>query len=167
MIPFYVLVKDEHTLKSVNDKFTKLLFLPIATLLTLFFFVSSILMVPFAYFCAISKKVSLIRNPPGVKDHNLMLQIKRSKTQRISDKKRGGNQDLAMFVFLGLPILLCDTFRDTMQFAKELYRNDIKLIGHNDCKDEYNLDEEQFIALERFISEEYFKLQKEVEKRRI
>ena len=61
MIPVYLLVKDEKTLIKLNDRFTKLLFAPIALLTTTVFMALNLLLLPFAYLAAILKKIKLIR----------------------------------------------------------------------------------------------------------
>lgn len=66
--------------------------------------------------------------------------------------------DLAVFLLFGIPLLTIGWLKDSYHFAIELYRSDIKKIGCNDDKDEYFLNEAQFITLETFISDEYRKL---------
>ena len=61
MIPFYLLVKNEDVLVKVNGGFTKLLFAPIAVIITLLFMAFNLLLMPFAYLAAILKKIKLIR----------------------------------------------------------------------------------------------------------
>ena len=65
MIPFYLCVKDENRLKYVNDVFTKVIFAPVAVLLTVIFLALSLICLPFAYLSAIVKKVKLIMNVKG------------------------------------------------------------------------------------------------------
>ena len=60
MIPFYLLVKDEAKLLYVNDMFTKFMFAPVALISTFIFLALSLLLLPFAYLAAISKKIKLI-----------------------------------------------------------------------------------------------------------
>ena len=67
---------------------------------------------------------------------------------------------MVVFVVFGIPLLVLATIKDTILFGKDLFRDDVKQIGHNDCKEDYDLNEAQFIMLESFVSEEYRKLQK-------
>ena len=62
MCPFCLIVKDEDKLKYVNDVFTKVIFAPVAILLTVLFLALSLLCLPFAYLSAIVKKIKLIIN---------------------------------------------------------------------------------------------------------
>ena len=65
MLPFYLCVKDEDKLMYVNDFFTKVIFAPVAILLTVLFLALSLLCLPFAYLAAIAKKIKLIINVKG------------------------------------------------------------------------------------------------------
>ena len=61
MVPFYVLIKDEKKLRKLNDQFTQVMFAPSALIITLVFAVSNLLLVPFAYFGALYKKLRLLQ----------------------------------------------------------------------------------------------------------
>ena len=61
MIPFYCCVKDEKTLRWGNDLFTRILFAPMAILITLAFIAINLLLLPFAYLSAIAQKITLLR----------------------------------------------------------------------------------------------------------
>ena len=56
LIPYYLCVKDEEKLIAVNNFFTKLVFLPIALIMSVVFAALSLAMVPFAYLQAINIK---------------------------------------------------------------------------------------------------------------
>ena len=60
MIPVYALIKNEETLRKVNDLFTKALFLPVCLTYTAFFIAVNLILLPLAYLSAILKKVKLI-----------------------------------------------------------------------------------------------------------
>ena len=98
MIPFYLCVKDEKKLRTGNDTFTKIAFLPLALFLTMIFMALNLVSLPFAYIIAILKKVSLLRSQRQFEEQS------NSKMQRIESKKT--QKDLIVFVFLGIPILL-------------------------------------------------------------
>ena len=57
MVPFYCCVKDERTLRNVNNKFTQILFIPIALVFTAIFMAFNLLLLPFAFLAAIYKKL--------------------------------------------------------------------------------------------------------------
>ena len=65
MLPFCLCVKDEDKLMYVNDVFTKVIFAPVAIILTVLFLALSLLCLPFAYLAAIFKKIKLIINVKG------------------------------------------------------------------------------------------------------
>ena len=62
MIPFYMSVTNEKVLRKVNDWFTKIMFAPMALLITLVFMLGNIILLPFAYVVAIVKKVKQLRS---------------------------------------------------------------------------------------------------------
>ena len=57
MIPFYCCTKDERKLRWGNDLFTRLMFAPMAVIITMFFMAINLILLPFAYFAAIVSKV--------------------------------------------------------------------------------------------------------------
>lgn len=61
MVPFYLFTKNEKVLIKVNDAFTKLIFAPIALLITVCFVAFNLALLPFAYIAAIMKKVKFLR----------------------------------------------------------------------------------------------------------
>ena len=61
MIPFYCCVKDEKTLRWGNDLFTRMMFAPLAILITLAFMAINLVLLPFAYLSAIVQKIYLLR----------------------------------------------------------------------------------------------------------
>ena len=65
MIPFYLCVKDKKKLKQMNDLFTKLMFAPIALTVTALFMILNIMLLPFAYFAAIVKKIKILTSKNG------------------------------------------------------------------------------------------------------
>ena len=50
MIPFYMCIKDEKKLRRINGVFTKVMFAPVALLITVLFMALNLLLLPFAYF---------------------------------------------------------------------------------------------------------------------
>ena len=61
MIPFYLLVKDEQTLRKGNDILVKVMFAPLALVFLTLFMALNLLLLPFAYLTAVVKKIKLIR----------------------------------------------------------------------------------------------------------
>ena len=117
MIPFYLFVKNESVLIRVNDIFTKVLYAPIALLITLLFIVLNALLLPFAYFAAILKKIKLLRS-------------QRKPNFRLSEGATPQTcLDLTVFIFAGLPILALNQFKDAYHFLKLVYRDDVKEFG--------------------------------------
>ena len=57
LLPYYFCVKEEKRLVAVNEAFKKLVFLPIALIMSCLFAAFSLLMVPFAYLQAIRIKL--------------------------------------------------------------------------------------------------------------
>ena len=140
MIPFYLFVKNERVLIRVNDIFTKVIFAPIALLITVIFMAINALLLPFAYFVAILKKIKLLRNQ---RKPNFRL-IEGASPQTCLD--------LTVFILLGLPILLLNQFKDAYHFLMLIYRDDVKEFGFESKKD-YILSERQFEIVEQFILE--------------
>ena len=60
MIPVYLMIKDEKKLRKVNNVFTKVMFAPVAVILTCVFMVGNLAMLPLAYLVAIVKKLKII-----------------------------------------------------------------------------------------------------------
>ena len=117
MIPFYLFVKNESVLIRVNDIFTKVLYAPIALLITLLFMVLNALLLPFAYFAAILKKIKLLGS-------------QRKPNFRLSEGATPQTcLDLTVFIFAGLPILALNQFKDAYHFLKLVYRDDVKEFG--------------------------------------
>lgn len=103
MVPYYLLVKDEDRLQKTNDTFTKVLFLPIALLVTLVFIAGNLMLVPFAYLVATVKKIKLV------------LKASRKK-KATAPKVMSNGLDLAFFVILGIPMLLVSQIFDAFYF---------------------------------------------------
>lgn len=57
LVPYYLCVKDEEKLIAVNHAFTKIVFLPIALIMSVVFAALSLALVPFAYLQAINIKL--------------------------------------------------------------------------------------------------------------
>ena len=62
MIPVYLLVKNENSLRYINDVFTKIIFSPVAILITAFFMVLNAVLLPYTYIVAIVKKIKLLKS---------------------------------------------------------------------------------------------------------
>ena len=62
MIPLYMFVKNENVLRRINDIFTKVIFIPIAILITVFFIAINAMLLPLAYIAAVFKKFKLLRS---------------------------------------------------------------------------------------------------------
>ena len=60
LVPFFCLSKDKRSIRAVNEIFTKLIYAPIAVLITACFAAFSLLMVPFAYLVAIYEKIKIL-----------------------------------------------------------------------------------------------------------
>ena len=138
MIPFYVFVKDEERLRRGNDLFTKMLFAPIALILTGIFLALTLAMVPFAYLAAIAKKISLMR---------------RKKRISSADKLMPKVADLLVFIPTGLPLLFIAWLKDAAYFLRSTYRSDVKEYGESAASEEHIITEPQFDILEAFILE--------------
>ena len=61
LVPFYCLVKEEQMLVTVNEWFTKILYLPMCLFFGVVFMCCNLVMLPFAYFGALFKKVRLLK----------------------------------------------------------------------------------------------------------
>lgn len=57
MIPYYMLETNQKRLRRVNDIFTKVMFVPLALIITAIFMVQNLILLPFAYLAAIYKKM--------------------------------------------------------------------------------------------------------------
>ena len=57
---FWCFRNDERALRSINDKFTKVIYLPIALFSVLFFATFTLIMVPFAYIVSITDKIRIL-----------------------------------------------------------------------------------------------------------
>lgn len=68
MIPFYWCVRDERKLRRCNDIITKIMFSPIAIIVTILFIVLNMCLLPFAYIMAIITKIKILRNKNAFKD---------------------------------------------------------------------------------------------------
>ena len=60
MIPYYLFETDQKRLRRVNDIFTKVMFAPVALIITAIFMALNCILLPFAYFAAIYKKLQLL-----------------------------------------------------------------------------------------------------------
>ena len=92
MIPVYACIKDRRRLRRINDLYCRLVYMPIAVILTLAFMAVNLCLLPFAYIMAIVHKINLLANP------------RTSKFSKIANERPG--YDLLFFVILGLFILL-------------------------------------------------------------
>ena len=147
MIPFYMLVTDEKRLISVNDKFTKVMFAPIAVILTCIFMAMNLLLLPFAYLAAIYKKFQLLVNKPKNQPRFLTSESLTPTANTAS------LTDLVSFILLGLPLLLMAQLRDAVQFLFLEFREDVNEFGFGFSK-EHIMTEGQFEILEQFCQEE-------------
>lgn len=102
LVPIFCCVKDERKQRVINDKFVKLLFLPVALLLTVTFMAFNLVMLPFAYLTAIYQKYTL-----------MMAKRQKEAIKHRAGKKLGKHRscssvalDLLMFIVLGVPILV-------------------------------------------------------------
>ena len=111
MIPFYVYIKDKKKLIRMNDLFTKAMFMPIAIMITAMFMVINLILLPFAYFAAIFKKLSLLTDkskhqskmiPSTSEALNQMAQMQQFEVSQIDTSWI----DLIFFIILGIPVLL-------------------------------------------------------------
>ena len=148
MIPVYIFIKDEKKLRTINDKFTKFMYAPIALVCTCIFIAFNLVLLPFAYLAAIAKKIKLLRARKNVSQRN----IQESDTTW---------SDLAKFICLGIPMLLISQGRDAYTFLILLFRDDVKEFK-DDAENEYVLTEDQFNSLEKFVAQE-MKLKKQVQ----
>ena len=102
MIPFYVFVKDEDTLRRGNNVFSMILYAPLALVFTAIYMTCSLALVPFAYLAATMKKMKLLfLSKTTYSDEDL----------EINTPTAG---EFGMFVLLGLPILICAWAKDTV-----------------------------------------------------
>lgn len=60
MVPFFCCIKDENRLRYLNDICTKVMFAPIALLLTVAFIALNLLLLPFAYLLALYRKLKFL-----------------------------------------------------------------------------------------------------------
>ena len=129
LVPFFCLIKDERKIRAINEAFTKVIYVPIAALMTVLFAVLSLLMVPVAYLVALyGKIIILVSQKPKIYK-------KKKKSDASSDKKtkkRAGlsmGQDLIIFILLGLPMLVISWLLDIKHFLVNIYRSDVKNYG--------------------------------------
>ena len=93
MIPIYMFVKNENVLRRINDVFTKVIFGPVAVIITASFMALNAVLLPFAYVVAIFKKFKLLR-------------IQRKATFRHDEGTSEQTWlDLIVFILFGVPIL--------------------------------------------------------------
>ena len=121
MIPFYLCIKDEDRLRRFNNFVTKMLFTPIAIVTTVFFMFFTSIMLPFAYFAAIFKKIKLMRR-------------KRSTlfNEDESDFHTPTIWEVLLFILFGLPMLILAWLKDIYFFLKSTYREDVREFGFGD-----------------------------------
>jgi len=97
MMPVFSCVSDERKLRRINDAFTKLMFAPIALLLTLLFMGFNLVLMPLAYLAAIFRKLTVLRQklqtPQSLKEDG-----KLRPTSAVAF-------DLFVFAVFGLPML--------------------------------------------------------------
>ena len=129
MIPFYVFVKDEERLRRGNDLFTKMIFAPIALMLTGIFMALTLVMVPFAYLAAIAKKIMLMRPK------------KRVSSEDDSSKLMQKVADLLLFIPIGIPFLFIAWLKDAGYFLRNTYRSDVREYGESTAREEHIITE--------------------------
>ena len=120
LLPVYFFVKNQDTLISLNDKFTRVQYLPLAIIFTAIFAVLNLCIVPFAYLSALIKKVNLALN------RQERLQSELSKHTEVDNPF----SDFGLFLLLGLPMLVVSALLDTLYFMGNLYRDDVKELGY-------------------------------------
>ena len=97
MVPVYLCVKDQKQLKRINDVFTKVIFFPIALLITAFFMAFNLVFLPFAYLVAIYKKAKMLGES---------MSGKRKTGERVRGmKSKSPVGDFLFFILMGLPLL--------------------------------------------------------------
>jgi len=99
-------------------------------MLTVGFMAMTLVMVPFAYLAAISKKIKLMR---------------RKKSLYEEDDDSNSNHpivgDLLIFIVAGLPLLMLAWLKDAFYFLKSTYRDDVKEFGFSDSVKEHTITE--------------------------
>ena len=94
-LPILLCIKNKRKLKTFNVMACKLIYLPILLVTSVIFFVSSILMIPFAYFKMVTFKFKLYRKS----------------TEQLCSK-------FFLYIVIGLPLLLIGSFTDLYWFIK-------------------------------------------------
>ena len=102
--------KDKKRLQAINEKFTKMIYAPIALFVVLIFAALTLMMVPFAYLAALYHKIRIM---------TCHMPKKNSSNARSKTKKRTSGQmtkNLLIFLLLGIPMLLLSWVKDTYYF---------------------------------------------------
>ena len=76
LVPFYCCLKDERRITSINETFSKAVFLPVALVFTALFAVINLALVPFAYLMALYQK------------SRILCHLSKTKNTKVKDKKR-------------------------------------------------------------------------------
>ena len=112
LVPFYFCIEDERRLISINEKFNKAIYAPIALLSAIFFAVINILLMPLAYIVAMFTKITLLRSLSQKQKQSSVKPSKKSKKIKekvVANPSKSANEvckDLIVFILFGLPFLL-------------------------------------------------------------
>lgn len=158
MVPLFCCIKNERRLNALNDKCTKVMFAPIALIVTLAFVAINLALLPLAYLSALYHKLKLLclastqpqgKNPKRGSDNGGQKAGRSSRQQYFEDEYdldsnrsygslevktiRATSQiftDLVIFIFFGVGILFMSQFVDAFYFLWHIYRVDVKEFGH-------------------------------------
>ena len=127
MAPFYCCIKDENRLRKLNDRFTKVIFAPVALIITAFFVASNLVLLPFAYLAALYKKAQLLREKNKLDTRIASMTLKKASVVSWTD--------ILVFTILGIPLLLFAQVKDAWNFLSLIYRDDTKEFNLNAKKE--------------------------------
>ena len=147
LIPVYSCIRNEQVLKKVNDAATKLMYAPVALLLTLVFMALNLALLPFAYFVSIYQKLMLLKHKAAGQDSRRMGSKKVRPVSAVA-------VDLAVFIVFGVPLLILSQLADAFYFVASIYRSDVMAYGALESDVEFTMSEMQFAMLEQFFSDE-------------
>jgi len=145
LVPFYLLIENEVTLKSFNIIVCKILFVPYATIYTCVFIVFNLVMAPFGYLVAIFNKFKMLCSS------RVMKAFKRSTGTLVVD--------LLVFTICGPVMLLCSQVTDLFYFVLHLYSWKLKKL--NDQGKICLITIEDLIVVETVTKAELARLYKE------
>ena len=162
LVPFYCCIKDERRLISINEKFNKAIYAPIALISAILFAAINMLLMPLAYIVAMFTKITLLRSLSMKKKQSFVKPSKKSK--KIKEKVLGNPsksadavcKDLIVFILFGLPFLLGAQVVDLYYFITSIYREDVESYESQSLgsKPDFIMNEEQFKLLEKFLKDE-------------